>query len=76
MISASDMTSMEEIIVDHAGPLGKFVIKKSIKDLGLDLGSFDKKTKEKFISLVLERAIYDTTKWDSVRREILDAWGK
>lgn len=74
MVSESDIQAMEEIIVEHAGPLGKFVIKKVITDLGSEPKNYDEETVYKFITVVLERSIYDTTKWNSVRREILEAW--
>ena len=54
MIREADIEAMERIIVDHAGPVGKFVIKKALADLGGNPMSFTPETKERFIEMVLE----------------------
>lgn len=67
--------ALESIIVEYAGPMGKFVIKKSMMDLGLDNGSITPDLKNKLIDMVLERAIFDRNRWRTIRREINSAWG-
>ena len=74
MVSQSDIQALEVIIVDHAGPMGKFVVKKSIQDLGGDPATYDVQMQEKLITTILERAIFDQAKWPEVRRQIKSAW--
>jgi len=74
MISDVDIQAMEEIIVNHAGPVGTFVIKKAIADLGGNPVNFTDEIKSKFIDMVLERSIFDNSKWEVVRKQILEAW--
>ncbi|MCK5038317.1 MAG: hypothetical protein KAS16_04400, partial [Thermoplasmata archaeon] len=69
-----DIPAMEIIIIEHTGPMGKFVIKKAIADIGLDPNNYGRESAIKLISLVLERAIFDKTKWESVKKQILTAW--
>ena len=76
MLSEANIRTMEEIVAEHAGPMGKFVIKKTITDLGCEPENFNDEYLDKFISLVLERSIFDHTKWKSVRMEIVGAWEK
>ena len=66
---------MEELVVEYAGPLGKFVIKKTIADMGVSPESFDKDQLNQFIDTVLERSIYDPAKWKSVKTELLKVCG-
>ena len=75
MIRDADIREMEDIIINHAGPVGKFVVKKAIADLGGDPVNFNDETKARLIKMVLERSIFDDTKWNSVRKQILEAWG-
>ena len=75
MLSESNIQAMEEIIVEHAGPMGKFVIKKAITDLECEPENFNEEVLDKFISLVVERSIFDPTRWKSVKMEIVEAWG-
>ena len=76
MVSDPDILAMEKIIVEHAGPMGKFIIKKAITDLAISPEDHDREKIKQFVNLVLERSIFDTAKWDSVRKEIFAAWGK
>ncbi len=76
MVNDSNILAMEDIIIEHAGPMGKFVIKKAIADIDSDPENYDRATQIKFIDLVLERSIFDTAKWDSLRKEILSAWAQ
>ena len=75
MVSQGDIQILENIIVDNAGPMGKFIIKKSMADIGVDLEQITGATQIKFVDMVLERAIFDETKRGIIRKEILSAWG-
>ncbi len=75
MVESPEINALESIIVENAGPMGKFVIKKSMADLGLEPGSINQQDKSKLLDMVLERAVFDKDKWPGIRREILDAWG-
>ena len=55
--------------------MGKFVIKKALADMDANPENYDAVATKKLIDLVLQRAIFDTSKWDSLKREILRAWG-
>ncbi|MCK4266710.1 MAG: hypothetical protein KAX31_05470 [Thermoplasmata archaeon] len=74
MINQAEMGVMEEIIVGYAGPLGSFIIKKAIADIGADPTTFDEETVDRFIDLVIKRSIFDRNKWKSIKEEILIAW--
>ena len=74
MIRDIDIEAMERIIVNHAGPVGKFVVKKAIADLGGDTVNFNDETKTEFINMVLTRSIFDNSKWEGIRKQILEAW--
>ena len=74
MDSQSEIQVLESIIVEHAGPMGKFVVKKSLQDLGLDNSTLNEGTRTKLVDLVLERAIYDRDRWNPIRNEIFSAW--
>ena len=76
MLNDPNILAMENIIIEHAGPMGKFVIKKAIADIGIDPNNYGRDSANKLINLVLERSIFDTTKWDSLRKEILSAWAQ
>ena len=76
MVNDSNILAIENIIIEHAGPMGKFVIKKAIVDIDIDLENYDRATLNKFIDLVLQRSIFDTEKWESLRKEILSAWAQ
>lgn len=74
MIGKVDIRALEGIIVEHAGPLGKFVVKKAIADLGGDPAGFSDDTVQRLVDMVIERSIFDNNKWKSVRKQILEAW--
>ncbi len=74
MVNDADIQAMENIIIEHAGPMGKFVIKKAIADIGIDPNSYGRDSANKLINMVLERSIFDTAKWDPLRKQILSAW--
>ena len=75
MVSNNEIRVLERIIVDNAGPMGKFIIKKSLSDIGVPPESITGNMQTKFIDMVLERAIFDTDRRKIVRRTILSAWG-
>ena len=75
MVSQSDIQKLENIIVENAGPMGKFIIKKSMSDIGVEPEQITGATQVKFIDMVLERAIFDENKRGTIRRVILSAWG-
>ena len=75
MVSQGEIKILENIIVDNAGPMGKFIIKKSMADIGVDSEQITGATQVKFIDMVLERAIFDENKREIIRKEILSAWG-
>ena len=75
MVSNNDIRVLENIIVESAGPMGKFIIKKSLSDIGVNPESITGDTQIKFIDMVLERAIFDTDRRKIVRKEIMSAWG-
>ena len=74
MGSEADIRALERIIVQYAGPLGKFVVKKSLADLGCDTMNLTPDIRPKLVDMVLERAIYDRERWHAIRREITEAW--
>ena len=74
-MSEVNIPAMEGIIVEYAGPMGKFVIKKAIADIGIDPDKYGRESANKLIDLVLERAIFDKVKWGPVKKQILVAWG-
>ena len=55
--------------------MGKFVVKKSLADIGNDLNSITGGTRAKFIETVLERAIFNVDRRGIVHKVILAAWG-
>jgi len=75
MVSDSDIHALESIIVNHAGPMGKFIIKKSLADIGTEPNLITGNTQTKFIDMVLERAIFDKDRQVIIRKEILSALG-
>ena len=75
MVSQVEIRKLENIIVDNAGPMGKFIIKKSLVDIGVAPEQITGATQVKFIDMVLERAIFDSVKRKIIRKEILSAWG-
>jgi len=75
MTNDSYILALESVIVEHAGPMGKFVVKKSLSDLGIDANSISGDTQKKLIDMVLERAIYDKSRWGTIRGEIAAACG-
>ena len=75
MVSNSDLQALETIIVNHAGPMGKFIIKKSLSDIGTEPGHISGDIQVKFINMVIERAIFDTDRQVIARKEILSALG-
>ena len=75
MVSNNDIRVLERIIVDNAGPMGKFIIKKSLSDIGVPQESIVGNVQTKFIDMVLERAIFDADRRNKARKEILSAWG-
>jgi hypothetical protein len=76
MLSRADIKKMEKIVIEHSGPMGVFVIRKAIKDLGAEPADFDEETRNKFVTMVLERSIFDPAKREPVRALILGAWKK
>ena len=70
MVSGFDIQALESVIVEHAGPMGKFVVKKSMGDLGIDPHLINDDAQKKLIDMVLERAIFDKDKWGTIRKEI------
>ena len=75
MVSNNDIRVLENIVVESSGPMGKFIIKKSLADIGVPQESITGDTQAKFIDMVLERAIFDTDRRKVVRKKILSAWG-
>jgi len=71
----SQVEILESIIVDYAGPMGKFVVRKSMADLGLEGSQLPPESQNQLIDMVLERAIFDKDRWNLIRREIQSAWG-
>ena len=74
-MSELNISAMEAIIVEHAGPMGKFVIKKTLADLDISPTAQDRESANKLIDTVLKRCIFDTDKWVPVKKQILTAWG-
>jgi len=74
-MSEVSISAMEAIIMEHAGPMGKFVIKKAIADIAIDPNNYGRESANKLIDLVLQRAIFDKVKWEPVKKQILAAWG-
>ena len=66
---------LEDIIVRNAGPLGKFIIKKSMADLEINPEGLNETNKARLVDLVLQRAIFDESKRPFIRKQISDAWG-
>ena len=50
---------LEREIILLAGPLAGFVIKKQLKDMGLDAADFPEERFSELIELVVENAVYD-----------------
>ncbi len=75
MVSDSELQALESIIVNHAGPMGKFIIKKSLSDIGAEPGRISGDIQVKFINMVIERAIFDKDRQVIARKEILSALG-
>ena len=75
MANGSDIQALESVIVEHAGPMGKFIVKKSMDDLGLEANLITGDAQKKLIDMVLERAIYDKDRWGIIRKEISVALG-
>ncbi|MBA3046067.1 MAG: hypothetical protein KKH41_09085 [Candidatus Thermoplasmatota archaeon] len=74
MVSQKDIQVLENIIVEYSGPMGKFVIKKSIADMGVAPESIVGHHRMRLIDLVLERAVFDRERWATVKKEILTVW--
>jgi hypothetical protein len=75
MINESKMQKFEDIIVEHAGPLGKFIIKKTLSDMKLDQTKFNEEMLSEFVDAVLKRAVFDSSKWKKIRVEIYETCG-
>lgn len=73
MLDQENLEAMEEVVVEHAGPLGKFVIKKSMADMGKMPGDYNRESLDKLVDMVLERAVYDSSKWKVIKKEIFAA---
>ena len=74
MVNDSDLKTLETIIVNHAGPMGKFIIKKSLSDIGTEPRLIIGDIQVKFIDMVIERAIFDIDRQVIARKEIISAW--
>lgn len=61
---------IREIVVDAAGPIGDFVIKKQIKDLGYTPDNFPAERIQILIEKVVENAVYDPEKKMEVKNKL------
>ena len=50
---------MESIVMEYSGPMGKFVVRKQIKDMAIDLGDSSENNRKELISRVVVSAIYN-----------------
>ena len=65
--------TIERLVIDYSGPLGKFVVIKTIKDLGHTPESYpeDKNNLRKLVKRILQRAIFDENRRNQAEKEIL-----
>lgn len=63
-----------EAIVEYSGPLGKFVVIKSIKDLDYDPNNLTRDEIRTLINTVTERAIFDPERRRVAKRKLLKAF--
>jgi len=66
------LKTIEEIVANHAGPITKFVIKKQLKDMGIQADEVEEYLKP-FVERVVDAAIYDPNQRKKVIQEILSA---
>ena len=50
---------MESIVMEYSGPLGKFVVRKQIKDMAIDLEDSSENNKKELIDRVVVGAVYN-----------------
>ncbi|MCX8174319.1 MAG: hypothetical protein N3F63_06925 [Thermoplasmata archaeon] len=64
------LEKIREIVVDAAGPIADFVIKKQIRDLGYTADNFPQEKLHILIDRVVDNAIYDKEKKELVRSKL------
>ena len=50
---------MESIVMKYSGPMGKFVVRKQIKDMAINLENSSENNKKELINRVVVNAIYN-----------------
>lgn len=61
---------MRSILVDAAGPIADFIIKKQIKDMGYTIENFPLEKLSDLIDRVVENAIYDVERRREIRNRL------
>ncbi|MEM3444682.1 MAG: hypothetical protein QXJ27_03915 [Thermoplasmata archaeon] len=61
---------MRKILIDAAGPIADFVIKKQIRDMGYTLETFPGDKLLLLVDRVVENAIYDPEKKVEIRNKL------
>jgi len=64
------ITLLENELVKLAGPLGKFVVKKQMKQLGINTPYVDDKGYEKLINASVTNAVFDPIKQKNAIKEL------
>ena len=50
---------METIVMEYSGPMGKFVVRKQLRDMALDLETSSESNKKELIQRIVIGAIYN-----------------
>ena len=50
---------MESIVMEYSGPMGKFVVRKQMRDMAIDLDNSTENNKKELIDRVVVSAIYN-----------------
>ena len=69
------MDMLTNLMVQYAGPFAKFVVAKTIKDMGYDVETFPYDKIRELIITSVERAIFDPVKREQAKKEILKEFG-
>lgn len=74
MVEASPdaLILLEESLVERSGPIGKFVLQKQIRELGITKDNIDDKSMRKLIKNTVAIAMFDPKVRDIVSKELIN----
>ena len=66
-----DIKKLKAVVIKYAGPLGEFVVDKTLKDIG----ALNESNTRSFVKEVMRRAIFDPERRDRAIKEAFEALG-